>query len=189
MALKDSFHSQCLTLSNGYRDQSFPVNQDVKSEISHILTVLNQWNEKEISLFPSYDYFLTTDASESGAGATLKKGKKITKTWSFQWSTTQSKIDESQTIHQSNLEFQLVIEESWIQLQFGQIFGLGRSSDLVKWSFNSLDILLLPDAKLLGDPLKFLDLSLLPLLDLLLLLFHVVLLPLELIHLLAFDLE
>ncbi|KAM9952523.1 hypothetical protein ACTFIR_007577 [Dictyostelium discoideum] len=37
----------------------------------------------EISLFPSYDYVLTTEASESGAGATLK-------TWSFQWSTTQS---------------------------------------------------------------------------------------------------
>ncbi|KAM9974158.1 hypothetical protein ACTFIR_003874 [Dictyostelium discoideum] len=46
------------------------------------IEVLNQWNEKEISLFPSYDYVLTTDASksESGTGATLKKGKKITKT-------------------------------------------------------------------------------------------------------------
>ncbi|KAM9974255.1 hypothetical protein ACTFIR_012776 [Dictyostelium discoideum] len=93
----NKFHSQCLTLSNGDRDQSFPFHQDVKSEISHILTVLNQWNEKEISLFPSYDYVLTTDASESesGAGATLKKGKKITKTWSFQWSTTQSKMSSN----------------------------------------------------------------------------------------------
>ncbi|KAM9974167.1 hypothetical protein ACTFIR_003883 [Dictyostelium discoideum] len=66
-----------------------------KSEISHILTVLNQWNEKEISLFSSYDYVLTTDASESGAGATLKKGKKITKTWSFQWPTTQSNMSSN----------------------------------------------------------------------------------------------
>ncbi|KAM9994407.1 hypothetical protein ACTFIZ_007563 [Dictyostelium cf. discoideum] len=31
---------------------------------------------EEISLFPSYDYVLTTDASESGTGATLKKGNK-----------------------------------------------------------------------------------------------------------------
>ncbi|EAL60312.1 hypothetical protein DDB_G0294342 [Dictyostelium discoideum AX4] len=44
------------------------------------------------SLFPSYDYVLTTDASESGAGATLKKGNKVIKTWSFQWSTTQSNM-------------------------------------------------------------------------------------------------
>ncbi|KAM9975753.1 hypothetical protein ACTFIW_000029 [Dictyostelium discoideum] len=69
--------------------------QDVKSEISHWLTVLNQWNGKEISLFPSYDYVLTTDASESGAGATLKKGNKIIKTWSFQWSTTQSNMSSN----------------------------------------------------------------------------------------------
>ncbi|KAM9957042.1 hypothetical protein ACTFIR_003779 [Dictyostelium discoideum] len=32
------------------------------------------WNGKKISLFPSYDYVLTTDASESGTCATLKKG-------------------------------------------------------------------------------------------------------------------
>ncbi|KAM9962796.1 hypothetical protein ACTFIR_005713 [Dictyostelium discoideum] len=83
----NKFHSQCLTLANGDWDQSFPIPQDVKSEISHWLTVLNQWNGKEISLFPSYDYVLTTDASESGAGATLKKGNKTIKTWSFQWST------------------------------------------------------------------------------------------------------
>ncbi|KAM9975594.1 hypothetical protein ACTFIW_005467 [Dictyostelium discoideum] len=31
-----------------------------------------------------------TDASESAAGATLKKGNKVIKTWSFQWLTTQS---------------------------------------------------------------------------------------------------
>ncbi|KAM9974199.1 hypothetical protein ACTFIR_003915 [Dictyostelium discoideum] len=74
---------------------SFPIPQDVKSEISHWLTVLNQWNGKEISLFPSYDYVLTTDASESGAGATLKKGNKTIKTWSFQWSTTQSNMSSN----------------------------------------------------------------------------------------------
>ncbi|KAN0022945.1 hypothetical protein ACTFIU_009028 [Dictyostelium citrinum] len=45
---------------------------------------LTQWNGKEISLFPSFDYVLTTDASESGAGATLKKGNRIINTWSFQ---------------------------------------------------------------------------------------------------------
>ncbi|KAM9972501.1 hypothetical protein ACTFIW_006044 [Dictyostelium discoideum] len=76
-------------------DQSFPIHQDVKSEISHWLTVLFQWNGKEISLFPSYDYVLTTDASESGAGATLKKGNKTIKTWSFQWSTTQSNMSSN----------------------------------------------------------------------------------------------
>ncbi|KAM9954777.1 hypothetical protein ACTFIW_003377 [Dictyostelium discoideum] len=59
--------SQCLTLANGYWDQSFLIPQNVKSEISHWFTVLNQCNGKEISLFPSYDYVLTTDASESGA--------------------------------------------------------------------------------------------------------------------------
>ncbi|KAM9957069.1 hypothetical protein ACTFIR_003806 [Dictyostelium discoideum] len=91
----NKFHSQCLTLANGDWDQSFPIPQDVKSEISHWLTVLNQWNGKEISLFPSYDYVLTTDASESGAGATLKKGNKTIKTWSFQWSTTQSNMSSN----------------------------------------------------------------------------------------------
>ncbi|KAM9945001.1 hypothetical protein ACTFIT_003251 [Dictyostelium discoideum] len=91
----NKFHSQCLTLANGDWDQSFPIPQEVKSEISHWLTVLNQWNGKEISLFPSYDYVLTTDASESGAGATLKKGNKVIKTWSFQWSTTQSNMSSN----------------------------------------------------------------------------------------------
>ncbi|KAM9967323.1 hypothetical protein ACTFIR_007563 [Dictyostelium discoideum] len=91
----NKFHSQCLTLANGDWDQSFPIPQDVKSEISHWLTVLNQCNGKEISLFPSYDYVLTTDASESGAGATLKKGNKTIKTWSFQWLTTQSNMSSN----------------------------------------------------------------------------------------------
>ncbi|KAM9972521.1 hypothetical protein ACTFIW_006064 [Dictyostelium discoideum] len=91
----NKFHSQCLTLANGDCDQSFPIPQDVKSEILHWLTVLNQWNGKEISLFPSYDYVLTTDASESGAGATLKKGNKTIKTWSFQWSITQSNMSSN----------------------------------------------------------------------------------------------
>ncbi|KAM9955106.1 hypothetical protein ACTFIW_008770 [Dictyostelium discoideum] len=88
----NKFHSQCLTLANGYCYQLFPIPQKFKSEISHWLTVLKQWNGKEISLFPSYDYVLTTDASESGTGATLKKGKKIIKTWLFQLSTTQSNM-------------------------------------------------------------------------------------------------
>ncbi|KAM9954848.1 hypothetical protein ACTFIW_000951 [Dictyostelium discoideum] len=91
----NKFHSQCLTLANGDWDQSFHIPQDVKSEISHWLTVLNQWNGKEISLFPSYDYVLTTDASELGTGATLKKGNKTIKTWSFQWSTTQSNMSSN----------------------------------------------------------------------------------------------
>ncbi|KAM9972551.1 hypothetical protein ACTFIR_011918 [Dictyostelium discoideum] len=73
----NKFHSQCLTLANGDWDQSFPIPQDVKSEISHWLTVLNQWNGKEISLFPSYDYVLTTDASESGAGATMSETEQL----------------------------------------------------------------------------------------------------------------
>ncbi|KAN0033197.1 hypothetical protein ACTFIV_005208 [Dictyostelium citrinum] len=64
----NKFHCQCLSLSNGDWDQSFVIPQDVKSEISNWLTLLTQWNGKEISLFPSYDYVLTTDASESGAG-------------------------------------------------------------------------------------------------------------------------
>ncbi|KAM9975687.1 hypothetical protein ACTFIW_003636 [Dictyostelium discoideum] len=68
---------------------------DVKSEISHWLTVLNQWNGKKISLFQSYDYVLTTDASESGAGATLKKGNKTIKTWSFRRSITQSNMSSN----------------------------------------------------------------------------------------------
>ncbi|KAM9974234.1 hypothetical protein ACTFIR_003950 [Dictyostelium discoideum] len=49
----------------------------------------------EISMFPSYDYFLTTDALESGIGATLKKGNKVIKTWSFQWSTTKSNMSSN----------------------------------------------------------------------------------------------
>ncbi|KAM9975703.1 hypothetical protein ACTFIW_003652 [Dictyostelium discoideum] len=52
-------------------------------------------NSSSSSLFPSYDYVLTTDASESGAGATLKKRNKTIKTWSFQWSTTQSNMSSN----------------------------------------------------------------------------------------------
>ncbi|KAM9954329.1 hypothetical protein ACTFIW_003870 [Dictyostelium discoideum] len=89
----NKFHSQCLTLANGDWDQTFPIPRDVKSEISHWLTVLNQWNGKEISLFLSYDYVLKTDASEYGA--TLKKGNKTIKTWSVQWSTTQSNMSSN----------------------------------------------------------------------------------------------
>ncbi|KAN0018534.1 hypothetical protein ACTFIU_011152 [Dictyostelium citrinum] len=108
MALKDAvipfrlytrktnkFHFNCLSLSKGDWDQSFVIPQDVKSEISNWLTLLTQWNGKEISLFPSYDYVLTTDASESGAGATLKKGSRIINTWSFQWSTTQANMSSN----------------------------------------------------------------------------------------------
>ncbi|KAM9985600.1 hypothetical protein ACTFIZ_000231 [Dictyostelium cf. discoideum] len=91
----NKFRSQCLTLANGDWDQSFTIPQEVKLEISHWLTVLNQWNGKEISLFPSYDYVLSTDASESGAGATLKKRNKVIKTWSFQWSSTQSNMSSN----------------------------------------------------------------------------------------------
>ncbi|KAN0023520.1 hypothetical protein ACTFIV_007906 [Dictyostelium citrinum] len=74
---KNKFYCQCLSLSNGDWDQSLVIPQDVKSEISNWLTLLTQWNGKEKSLFSSYDYVPTTDASESGAGATLKKGNKI----------------------------------------------------------------------------------------------------------------
>ncbi|KAM9972534.1 hypothetical protein ACTFIR_011901 [Dictyostelium discoideum] len=38
------------------------------------------------------DDVLTTDASKSGAGATLKKGNKITKTWPSHGSSTQSNM-------------------------------------------------------------------------------------------------
>ncbi|KAM9955105.1 hypothetical protein ACTFIW_008769 [Dictyostelium discoideum] len=55
-----------------------PIHQDVNSD-----------------MFPSYDYFLTTDALDSGAGATLKKGNKVIKTLSFQWSTTQSNMSSN----------------------------------------------------------------------------------------------
>ncbi|KAM9975311.1 hypothetical protein ACTFIW_010339 [Dictyostelium discoideum] len=82
----NKFHSQCLTLANGDWDQSFPIPQDVNSKPM-------EW--EEISLFASYDYVLTTDASESGAGATLKKGNKTNKTWSVQWSTTQSNMSSN----------------------------------------------------------------------------------------------
>ncbi|KAK5579988.1 hypothetical protein RB653_009678 [Dictyostelium firmibasis] len=91
----NKFHCHSLKLANGNWDQSFPISQDVKKEISNWLTLLNQWNGKEISLFPSYDYVLTTDASESGAGATLMKDNKVIKTWSFQWSEVQSNMSSN----------------------------------------------------------------------------------------------
>ncbi|KAM9954292.1 hypothetical protein ACTFIW_003833 [Dictyostelium discoideum] len=82
-------------MQSSHSDFTLVEQTNVNSEISHWLTVLNQWNGKEISLFPSYYYVLTTDASESGAGATLKKANKIIKTWSFQWSTTQSNMSSN----------------------------------------------------------------------------------------------
>ncbi|KAM9955066.1 hypothetical protein ACTFIW_008730 [Dictyostelium discoideum] len=132
----NKFYSQCLTLANGDWDQSFPIPQDVKSEISHWLTVLNQWNGKEISLFPSYDYVLTTDASESGAGwsdtgpicsvrTTLETMPQEES--ELDWRAysrilqcksrppQQSFSDESQIIIQSNQELQLATEEGSVQ--------------------------------------------------------------------------
>ncbi|KAN0022944.1 hypothetical protein ACTFIU_009027 [Dictyostelium citrinum] len=109
----NKFHCHCLSLSNGDWDQSFIIPQDVKSEISNwltLLTLLTQWNGKEISLFPSFDYVLTTDASESCAGATLKKGNRIINTWSFQWSATQSNMssnpEDSNRQHNNSLVHQ-----------------------------------------------------------------------------------
>ncbi|KAN0045073.1 hypothetical protein ACTA71_006601 [Dictyostelium dimigraforme] len=101
--------------SNGDWDQSFLVPQEVKSEISIWLTVLNQWNGKEISLFPNFDNVLTTDASESGAGATLKKGNTIIKTWSLQWSQTNPPCH--QTVERCSLYY-------WPIKQCGQIQDL-----------------------------------------------------------------
>ncbi|KAM9975460.1 hypothetical protein ACTFIW_013341 [Dictyostelium discoideum] len=101
----NKFHSQCYTPANGDRDQSFPIPQEVKPEISHWLTVLYQSSVKEIIMFRSYDYVLTTDASESGAGATLKKGNKVIKTWSFQWLTTQSNMSSNRWSNTRSLSY------------------------------------------------------------------------------------
>ncbi|KAN0032981.1 hypothetical protein ACTA71_011188 [Dictyostelium dimigraforme] len=111
----NKFHTQCLTLANGDWDQSFPVPQEVKSEISIWLTVLNQWNGKEISLFPNFDYVLTTDASESGAGSTLKKGNTIIKTWSFQWSSDQSTMSSNR---REMLALLLAYQAMWSNSRF-----------------------------------------------------------------------
>ncbi|KAN0040691.1 hypothetical protein ACTA71_009029 [Dictyostelium dimigraforme] len=111
----NKFHIQCLTLANGDWDQSFPVPQEVKSEISIWLTVLNQWNGKEISLFPNFDYVLTTDASESGAGATLKKGNTIIKTWSPQWSSDQSTMSSNR---REMLALLLAYQAMWSNSRF-----------------------------------------------------------------------
>ncbi|KAN0022941.1 hypothetical protein ACTFIU_009024 [Dictyostelium citrinum] len=106
----NKFHCHCLSLSKGDWDQSFVIPQDVKSEISNWLTQLTQWNGKEESLFPSFDYVLTTDASESCAGATLKKGKRIINTWSFQWSVTQSNIFKPTTQQLSRTSIAKVVK-------------------------------------------------------------------------------
>ncbi|KAN0045612.1 hypothetical protein ACTA71_005990 [Dictyostelium dimigraforme] len=111
----NKFHTQCLTLANGDWDQSFPVPQEIKSEISIWLTVLNQWNGKEISLFPNFDYVLTTDASESGAGATLKKGNTIIKTWSLQWSSDQSTMSSNR---REMLALLLAYQAMWSNSRF-----------------------------------------------------------------------
>ncbi|KAM9975556.1 hypothetical protein ACTFIW_005429 [Dictyostelium discoideum] len=66
LALTNKYHSQSLTLANVDWDQSFPIPQDVKSEISHWLTVSNQWNGK-----------LRLYAHNRCLGITLKKGNKI----------------------------------------------------------------------------------------------------------------
>ncbi|KAM9954833.1 hypothetical protein ACTFIW_000936 [Dictyostelium discoideum] len=63
-----------------------------EKEAKELLLSNSSSSIEEISLFSSYDYFLTTDVSESGAGATLKKGNKIIKTRPSQGSTTQSNM-------------------------------------------------------------------------------------------------
>ncbi|KAM9975583.1 hypothetical protein ACTFIW_005456 [Dictyostelium discoideum] len=63
-----------------------------EKEAKELLLSNSSSSIEEISLFSSYDYVLTIDASESGAGATLKKGNKIIKTWPSQGSTTQSNM-------------------------------------------------------------------------------------------------
>ncbi|KAM9957090.1 hypothetical protein ACTFIR_003827 [Dictyostelium discoideum] len=102
----NKFHSQCLTLANGDWDVSFPIPQDVKSEISHWLTVLNQWNGKEISLFPSYDYNQVQ----------VPLSRKETRQSRLGHSSGQPSFrDESQIIVQSNQELQLATEEGSVQ--------------------------------------------------------------------------
>ncbi|KAN0045069.1 hypothetical protein ACTA71_006597 [Dictyostelium dimigraforme] len=111
----NKFHTQCLTLADGDWDQSFPVPQEVKTEISIRQTVLNQWNGKEISLFPNFDYVLTTDASESGAGSTRKKGDAIIKTWSLQWSSDQSTMSSNR---REMLALLLAYQTMWSNSRF-----------------------------------------------------------------------
>ncbi|KAN0040693.1 hypothetical protein ACTA71_009031 [Dictyostelium dimigraforme] len=135
----NKFHTQCLTLANGDWDQSFPVPQEVKSEISIWLTVLNQWNGKEISLFPNFDYVLTTDASESGAGATLKKGNTIIKTWSLQWSSDQSTMSSNR---REMLALLLAYQAMWSNSRFIDSLGttletMSQEEDQSNWRTHS----------------------------------------------------
>ncbi|KAM9974085.1 hypothetical protein ACTFIR_009427 [Dictyostelium discoideum] len=94
------------------------------------LYVLNQWNGKEISLFPSYDYVLTTDASESGTGATLKKGNKTIKTWSFQWSTTQSNMSSNR---RKMLALLMAYQALWWS-DTGPISSIRTRAKIKKWT-------------------------------------------------------
>ncbi|KAM9974261.1 hypothetical protein ACTFIR_012782 [Dictyostelium discoideum] len=80
----------------------------------------------------NYDYVLTTDASESGAGATLKKGNKIIKTWSFQWSTTQSNMS-------SNRREMLALLMAYQALYTGPISSVRTTLETIPQEESELD--------------------------------------------------
>ncbi|KAM9954306.1 hypothetical protein ACTFIW_003847 [Dictyostelium discoideum] len=145
------FHSQCLTLANRDWNQSFPIpRKHVSQEISHWLTVLNQWNGKEIILFPSAaTYVLTTDGSESGASGqatqsnmSSNRREMLALLMAYQALCGQiqdlsvlrppqpSFRDESQIIVQSNQELQLATEEGSVQSRIQPGFRFNYKMDL-----------------------------------------------------------
>ncbi|KAM9985632.1 hypothetical protein ACTFIZ_000228 [Dictyostelium cf. discoideum] len=112
----NKFHSQCLTLANGYWDQSFPILQEVKLEISHWLTVLNQWNGKEIR----WSDTITISSVRTTLETMPQEESQLD--WRVYSRILQCKSrppqpsfrDESQII-QSNQELQLATEEGSVQ--------------------------------------------------------------------------
>ncbi|KAN0037798.1 hypothetical protein ACTFIV_003153 [Dictyostelium citrinum] len=148
----NKFHCQCMSLSNGDWNQSLVIPQDVKSEISNWLT---QWNGKEISLFPSYHYVLTTDASmlnqlsiKNQTDVAHDPFITIIMTGIYKLRPASAKYNE---IWDANLVFRYLstiniyprftfISLLHKTLVLCKMFGLARSSDLVKWSFKALKV-------------------------------------------------
>ncbi|KAM9954782.1 hypothetical protein ACTFIW_003382 [Dictyostelium discoideum] len=170
-------HSDSKLVEQTNWDQSFPIPQDVKSEISHWLTVFNQWNGKEISpnsttletgdystfqshVFSSYTRFrnFCTSNSLNPANITLEstdivndpflKCIKRIMTAIHKLRPSYEKYQDIWDVNQvlKHLSTIKVIPKYTYTALFNKtlvlckMFGLARSSDLVKLSFNILII-------------------------------------------------
>ncbi|KAN0018571.1 hypothetical protein ACTFIU_011189 [Dictyostelium citrinum] len=141
----NKFHCHCLSLSKGDRDQLFVIPQDVKSEISNWLTLLTQWNGKEISLFPGYHYLLflknQTDIAHAPCITRIMTGIHKLRPSSAKY----NEIWDANRVFRYLANVNIYPKFTYSSLLnktlvLCKMFGLARSFYLVKWYFIALKV-------------------------------------------------